>query len=38
MLRSVFIDLVYGLALVGLGLAGIEHAVTRDDVASLFKP
>lgn len=36
MLRTVFIDLVYGLALVGLGLAGIAHEVTREDVASLF--
>ena len=38
MLRSTFIDCIYVLAQLGLGLGGLAHAVTRDDVASLFKP
>ena len=38
MLRSVFIDCVYALAQLGLGLGGLAYEVTRDDVAGMFKP
>lgn len=38
MLRTCFIDCVYALAELGLGLGGIAYEITRSDVASLFKP
>lgn len=38
MLRSVFIDCIYALAQLGLGLGGLAYEVTRHDVASLFGP
>jgi hypothetical protein len=38
MLRSVFIDCVYALAQLGLGLGGFAHEVTRLDVADMFEP
>ena len=30
-------SVVYGLSLFGLGLGGIEHEVTRDDIDSLVR-
>jgi len=38
MLRSVFIDCIYALAQLGLGIGGLAYEITRDDVASLFGP
>ena len=38
MLRTTFIDCVYALVLLGLGIGGVAHEITRDDVASLFGP
>jgi hypothetical protein len=38
MLRSVFIDCIYALALLGLGLGGFAHEVTRDDIVDMFGP
>lgn len=36
MLRTCFIDCVYALALLGLGLGGLAYEINREDVSDML--